>query len=221
MYDNMDLLWTGSGLNCRLRLITGTYLRTSFNWGSSKPPGILGHWTHVGCSFNPSTLLLSLWVNGTLLSQVPFTAGLSDFQHGQYMAIGLGNRPFSSFPLQGFNGSLDDFALWKRPLLASEWKGIALSATGLTAFRGIGFTSNKFINITTFHSISVAIFPPSAASSVQISVSTDSGAHFCPIVNGQVISMLSQGKTPGNIIFCTKTNYNNISICFFSLSLSC
>lgn len=92
------------------RFDTGTYMSTNYAWKQSPS---LFVWYHVGCSFDPSTKVLSLYVNGTKVSQSTFSGSMSGFQHSSFVPIGLGNRPFSN-PNQGFIGTVDEFAMWER-----------------------------------------------------------------------------------------------------------
>lgn len=195
-YDNIDLLWSSTGVNCRIRFNVGTYMSTTYAWSGDDIP-TLNSWLHAGCAWNADEMTLGVWVNGTLKSEVQWdtNVAITGFLHSSYVATSIGNRPFSN-PNKGFLGVLDEFAMWSRPLTAEDWTGMFEATIGLQPFRGVGFTSHRLDNISAFDGITMTIPEESVGSAIVISISTDSGINFCVLENGVELSMISQEHDP-------------------------
>jgi hypothetical protein len=94
------------------------------NPATTLAPLSIGTWNHIVGTISSSTTTCRYYVNGTLISEDPYTnlGGFSEIQLGAYDARFLTT----------FNGQLDEVGVWNRALTGSEVTELYNGGIGLT-----------------------------------------------------------------------------------------
>lgn len=108
----------GTSLKYAVRLTTAGRITLSTNGAqrlisSISNPLSVNNWTHISASYNSSTSLFSIYING-ILDTSSIVAGVSPTTNSDSLFIGISG---ASTP---FNGKLDEVRLWNRELSSSE-----------------------------------------------------------------------------------------------------
>jgi len=135
-------------------------------------------WHHLAGVYNGSNVLL--YIDGVLQTNQPALTGTTATTANN---IEIGREPDYSGV---FLGTVDEVAIWNRDLKEAEI--LLLNASGVSG----SFSSNLISSLGEFNKINLSISESGVGMS-QVSISTDEGATWCSIADGEELNLLNEG----------------------------
>jgi hypothetical protein len=111
--DSCVMWWSNGFLQCQFSSATATTLTVPFS------PGV-GRWYHVACSFDDTTKLLSLYLDGALVANGYANSSILYDASPFVLGCDIDNNAPQSF----FNGRIDEAAVYNRALSEAEVRGL-------------------------------------------------------------------------------------------------
>jgi hypothetical protein len=227
LFDNFDLIggqrYNSNVFSCEFGGSDGTsgvyfYARHYFE---AYEPLDTNAWMHVACSFDPIEKQLTIYYNGVASDTVNVTLANTDFRHGDYQSIGIGNRGGGGAyrTTNGFDGKMDDFALWGRALSAMEILDLynsnaPIELVEFPILETVKFnktdtpTEREFSAVTVSWTLvegngsdsgSSAGSSPPPSSAMMVQTSTDGGKEWCEVT---VDTVFTDGFHGGDQLVC-------------------
>lgn len=227
LFDNFDLIggqrYNSNVFSCEFGGSDGTsgvyfYARHYFE---AYEPLDTNVWMHVACSFDPVEKHLTIYYNGVASETVNVTLTNTDFRHGDYQPIGIGNRGGGGAyrTTNGFDGKMDDFALWGRALSAMEILDLynsnaPIELVEFPILETVKFnktdtpTEREFSAVTVSWTLvegdgsdsgSSAGASPPPSSAVMVQISTDGGKEWCEVA---IDTVFTDGFHGGDQLVC-------------------
>jgi hypothetical protein len=171
-YENAQLFYYGMFVQCAARDQSTTKFLTAV-WKAN-----IDYWSHLLCTYDPVKSQLSLYVNGSISTQMNFAMGA--FAHGDFEPICIGGTIDSVFSLQqsrtGYVGGIDDLAMWSKALNPSEVIALFTSNSPLVpASSAVLVLKFERYIAPGIHAV-IADWSPS---SLQVQLSSDNGISWC------------------------------------------
>ena len=119
---------------------------------------VLNKWQHVAASYNASTKVVKIYVNGTLVHTFTRTQGFVPDFNSFDLKVGYNNGQGNGSPTRNFAGNIDEVKIWNTVRTDSEVSSnyttqLVGNETGLTAYykfdQGIGSGNNTTITSLT------------------------------------------------------------------------
>lgn len=221
LYDNFDLsgqqLFDGTNcFKCEFGGKEGTTAKYFYARHCFEPGELVdtNTWMHLACSFDPTYKQLTIYYNGVASQTTYVNLENTDFIHVSYRGIGIGNRGDSNYrTTNGFDGKMDDFALWGRALSSMEIADLynsnaAIELVEFPVLETMNFiktdppTEREFSAITitwTAEHSDAANASTYAESALALEISTDGGKTWCEVSNDVVFTDALHG---GDHLFC-------------------
>ncbi len=136
----------------------------------------LGAWTHLACTYNPSTKAHTLYVNGNKAAEEFQT--ITSLYADSLSTIGRADTI-------NFSVAVDEMAFWDRALLPSEVHNLA-NATAEIAITPPSYFVSERIPAGKFSDVKVSFLASTA--NVQFEVSVDSGITWTTLNSGERLS---------------------------------
>lgn len=160
-------------------------------------PSLSGEWVHVLCNYDPSAGKLTVYVNGVPNLENQATVSFASFSTTWSNEAAVAGRPSeirggSDAP---FRGAIDEFGVWGRTLIDEEVLALAQSNQPITPREESRVQSGRLDPGTYYSDATIQWSVPPGALGIMYA-STDAGATWCKVDNGDALSTVSGCPLP-------------------------